>query len=86
MLHYYDASQDLSFAILINMERQPTTFTLPEACWRRIDTQAYFDDADYLSGEGRDPRQSHNVDLSAPVTLEWNRDAAGSSIVIQAAP
>ena len=52
-----------------------------------MDTQAYFDDAEYLSGEDRDPRQSHNVDLSASVTLDATYDAAGSSIVIiQAAP
>jgi glycogen operon protein len=89
MMHYYDASAGPEFAILINMERQATTFTLPAGrTWHRvIDTQAWFDDETFLTGEGIDPKHSHNIDLNAAQQLEQTYEAAGSSIVIvQAMP
>ncbi len=89
MMHYYDASNGPEFAILINMERAPTTFVLPEGrTWQRIvDTQAWFDEDTYLAEADRDRRSSYNIDLNATQTLEATYDAAGSSIVIiQAAP
>ncbi|MDE0881927.1 MAG: alpha-amylase family glycosyl hydrolase [Myxococcota bacterium] len=89
MIHYYDASQGPEFAVLINMERQPTAFTLPAGrSWRRIiDTQSWFDDDEYLGEDNRDLRSSYNVDLSATQPLEATYEAAGSSLVIvQAVP
>ena len=89
MIHYYDASDGPEFAVLINMERTPPTFILPQGRnWRRIvDTQAWFDDETYLSEANRDRRASYNIDLNASQNLETNYEAVGSSIVIvQAAP
>ncbi len=87
MIHYHDASVGPEVAVLINMERDWVEFTLPEGRdWKRVvDTQAYFDDSEYLSENADDLKVSHNVTLDAPLELtEPTYNVAGSSIVILA--
>ncbi len=77
MQHYYDRETEI--VILINLERGPVTFTLPESrTWKRVlDTQAYFED------QGSGPRSSGNIDLTASDAIpNAEYEVVGSSIVI----
>ena len=87
MQHYDDPSAGPELAILINMNRGPTTFSLPPGrSWRRlVDTQSWFDTA---GGLGPDARRSANASVEAPLTLT---DATyvvreSSIVVLEAVP
>lgn len=88
MKHYYDdgsgALEGPEILLLINMERGPVEFTLPSGrSWNRvIDTQAYFDQAEYLA-DVDDVRESHNIRLSDPEPIvDGTYTAMGSSFVV----
>ena len=82
MQHYYDDSQGPQLVVLINMEGGDVTFQLPEGqVWRRVvDTQAYFESADYLSG--RDVTLSPNIELEVPEPVDNAYTVKSRSIVI----
>jgi len=86
MKHYYDTEAGPEILVLINMERDWTTFTLPEGrVWERVmDTQSYFDTPDYLADvNSSELRSTHNVSLQDRVLItDAEYRAAGSSIVI----
>ena len=85
MIHYYDDTVGPEIAILINMERDWTEFTLPGGReWKRVvDTQSYFDDVAYLSENADDLKRSYNATLDAPeIVAEPTYRAAPSSFVI----
>lgn len=86
MKHYYDTEAGPEILVLINMERDWTTFKLPEGrTWNRVmDTQAYFDTNAYLTSEGgNELRRSHNMTRTSPVAItDAEYRAAGSSMVI----
>ncbi len=89
MIHYDDPTAGPELAILINLERTPTTFTLPPGRpWHRVlDTQEFFDSDAYFApggaGAGTDDRTSANID-PVPVTPipGATYDVTASSIVI----
>jgi glycogen operon protein len=70
MIHYYDVSFGPELVVLINMEPRAVEFTLPQVAgrtWKRlIDTQAYFDSAEYLTATGLSSRVTGNSWLDAP--------------------
>ena len=70
MIHYYDTSFGPELVVLINMEPRAVEFTLPQVpgrTWKRlIDTQAYFDSAEYLTATGLSSRVTGNSWLDAP--------------------
>jgi isoamylase len=82
MIHYYDPTKGPELAILINLERASTEFTLPqERTWRRlIDTQEYFET------EGAELTLSGNADLAAPDLVDTATYVAqpSSIVVLQA--
>jgi len=84
MIHYYDETGGPELAILINMERHDTTFTLPGGrAWSRlVDTQSWFDDAGFFAETGASPQASWNVSLDDPPLVDDAYVAKGSSIVI----
>ena len=95
MIHYYnDENWDKpQILIMMNMERDTQTFTLPEGVtWGRIlDTQSYFDRGDILEEpEGFftdnpdfDTAMSANITLDNPEIVTGSTyDLTGSSIVI----
>ena len=85
MIHYYDASVGPELAILINMERQSTNFTLPEGrAWKRIvDTQSYYDtDAYFSTDEALDTKSSYNISLQPTDTVGGSYVVPENSIVI----
>lgn len=85
MMHYYDTTRGPELVVLINMERGNVDFTLPEGrTWERLmDTQAYFDQNEFLAANADDLRQSYNVTLSDPEVITGNAyGVTGSSIVI----
>lgn len=86
MLHYYDATRGPELAVLINLDRGDTTFTLPAAAhpWKRlVDTQSYFDKPDYLQLNSLDFRRSANASLDAPTVVDGTTyKLSGSSIVV----
>ena len=95
MIHYYnDENWDKpQILIMMNMERDTQTFTLPEGVtWGRIlDTQSYFDRGDILDEpEGFftdnpdfDTATSANITLDNPEIVTGSTyDLMGSSIVI----
>jgi len=95
MVHYYDPSAGPELAVLINMERSPVEFTLPEGrTWRRIlDTQRWFDfdnpdaDDDYFESSFGNRQATHNISLAGDEVTSSNYTAQDSSIVIlEAAP
>ena len=95
MLHYYDPTAGPELAILINMQRDPVEFTLPEGrTWRRLlDTQRWFDldddssDEDFFDVSSADPLVSHNISLDASEDVGATYLAQDSSIVVlEAAP
>ena len=61
-MHYYDASAGPQLLVLINMETATVNFTLPTGVhWQRLlDTQAYFEGVDRISG---------NIELDAPAAI-----------------
>ncbi|MEC8277408.1 MAG: hypothetical protein VX026_06820, partial [Myxococcota bacterium] len=79
-------------AILINMTREPITFSLPSGVsWERlIDTQSYFDTAGlrneptgYFNDNDDDLFLSANINLDNPLAVDEGSYAVqGSSIVI----
>ncbi len=86
MIHWQD---DGSFGkpdvvVLLNMERGDVTYTLPSnTVWQRLlDTQAYFDTAEYLDGAALDPHASGNISLDAPETMAGTYTVPGSTIVV----
>ena len=94
MIHYYDDGNwaEPELAILVNMTRDPITFSLPTGItWERlIDTQAYFDTAGlrseppgYFNDNDADLFLSANINLDTPITIDEGSYAVqGSSIVI----
>jgi glycogen operon protein len=91
MQHYFDDGSGAlggpEILVIINMERGPVEFTLPSGrSWSRvIDTQAYFDQSEYLA-QVDDPRASYNVQLDNPEPITGETyTAVGSSIVIMVA-
>jgi glycogen operon protein len=89
MIHYWDAAAGPQLAILVNMDRSPVTFTLPDGpAWSMvIDTQQSFDVDGFFEGGGNDPMASANARLDDPSPVEGQYTASGSSIVIlEAAP
>ena len=88
MVHYYEPASGPEILVILNFVRTDVTFTLPGGrTWRRvIDTQSYFDDptvAVPYAGLASAPRDSHNVNLAAPVEiLTADYVAKGTSIVI----
>ena len=95
MVHYYDASWGPEIAILVNLERGPVDFTLPEGrSWvRLIDTQSWFDfedpdsTADYFDQTGADSRTSWNAslgDAAVPVEGGTYGTAANSIVILEA--
>ena len=94
MIHYYDDGNwtEPELAILINMTREPITFSLPTSVtWERlIDTQSYFDTAGlrneptgYFNDNDDDLFMSANINLDTPITVDEGSYAVqGSSIVI----
>ena len=94
MIHYYDDGNwaEPELAILINMTREPVTFSLPTSVtWERlIDTQAYFDTAGlrneptgYFNDNDDDLFLSANINLETPIVVDEGSYAVqGSSIVI----
>ncbi|MBJ94833.1 MAG: glycosyl hydrolase [Rickettsiales bacterium] len=95
MIHYYDAEAGPELAILINMERGPVEFSLPEGrTWRRLlDTQRWFDvdssdsAEDFFDTSSADPTLSHNISLDSPEQVGASYSVQDSSIVVlEAAP
>ncbi len=92
MVHYWDPSYGPEIAVLINLERFPVEFTLPEGrTWvRLVDTQKGVgfedpdNDADYFEQTGRGPQVSWNISLGdAALTLsEATYGVAENTIVI----
>jgi len=83
MIHYTDAVGGPPLAILINLERNDVTFTLPPGTWQRlVDTQRYFDGEPYLSEAKIAPRASGNATLDNAVQVEDDYTVKDSSIVI----
>jgi glycogen operon protein len=94
MLHYYDDGSwdEPELLILINMNRQDATFSLPSGReWSRlVDTQSYFDTPalrnepeGFFSGSDANPAASANVTLDEPVSItDGSYTVTGSSIVI----
>ncbi len=65
MMHYWNTAPNPELLLLINMENTDVSFALPATRnWvRRIDTQAYFESADYVASVG-DPHRSGNISLA----------------------
>jgi isoamylase len=95
MQHYYrdGAWDEPEIAVLINMERDGVTFSLPGGrTWGRVlDTQAWFDTPGDIDDDGGyfddnptlDPYISANISLDAPQVLDATTyTVTGSSIVI----
>ena len=85
MMLYDDPTKGPELAILINMERAPTTFTLPPGrTWTRVvDTQSYYDTPDFLQGASADFDTSANISLDAPPVVPGaTYTAQGSTIVV----
>ena len=95
MIHYYnnDDWDQPQILIMMNMERDTQTFTLPEGVtWGRIlDTQSYFDRGDILDepdgfftdNPDFDTATSANITLDNPEIITGSTyDLMGSSIVI----
>ncbi len=89
MIHYPDEVGGPPLAILINLERQDLTFTLPPGRWRRlVDTQRWFDQETFLGESGAPRTESANITLGDDaVTVEGDYLVKDSSIVVlEAAP
>jgi len=86
MIHYHDRTRGPEVVILINLERDFTTFDLPGASsWRRlVDTQAYFDGPAWFGAHPeQDQRRSANATLDTPEPIPGSTyQAAASSIVV----
>jgi glycogen operon protein len=85
MLHYNDPPEgEPQLLIALNMARDWVDYTLPPGSWSRVvDTQAYFDDTEFLSENADDLKQSYNITLDNPEPIaEGTYRAAGSSIVV----
>jgi isoamylase len=67
MIHYTDRSRGPELAILINMGNDTVNFQLPAGRWQRLlDTQSYFDGAQYLNDKQLPLRESANISLATP--------------------
>ncbi|HEY3354309.1 MAG TPA: alpha-amylase family glycosyl hydrolase [Polyangia bacterium] len=84
MQHYYNVGTNAEVVVLINMELGDVTFTLPgTGVWLRlVDTQGYFDSADYFTSTGKDAALTGNVELDAPTPVTGSYTAKTRSIVI----
>lgn len=84
MVHYYDATAGPELVVLINLERGPVTFTLPNGGgWERlVDTQRWFDTDEFLAEAGADRRTSHNVSIDAPEPIPGGEYAAAASSIV----
>ena len=92
MVHHHAPASTGELVVLLNMETEPVTFTLPEdrTWYRVVDTQAWFDQpTDSSEPEGhlsedpsRDPYRSWNIDLADPEQVGAQYEALPSSIVI----
>jgi glycogen operon protein len=84
MIHYWDDAAGPQLAILVNMDRSPVTFTLPDGpAWSMVvDTQQSFDVDGFFEGGGNDPMTSANARLDDPSPVQGQYTASGSSIVI----
>jgi glycogen operon protein len=70
-VYYKDVNGGPALYLLFNMEGGSVDFKLPsEHRWNRIlDTQTYFDTADYLDANGLDPTVSASIDLDNPAAV-----------------
>ncbi|MBL8785936.1 MAG: glycosyl hydrolase [Deltaproteobacteria bacterium] len=83
MMHYTDQTGGPELAILFNLERYDLPFTLPTGAWRRlVDTQSWFDSADYFAESGASKQASSNATLEGGVEVSGEYVVKGSSIVI----
>jgi isoamylase len=85
MLHYYDDKRGPELLVLMNMEADWLTFSLPaDRNWRRlVDTQAHFDSVEFLGDKVDERQRSHNIELQDPELLsEGEYSVAARSIVI----
>ena len=91
MQHYYDSSAGPELLVMINMNRWPVDFTLPEGrTWMRlVDTQRWFDfddpnnPADFFDGDDVDTSVSHNASVSSPQIIGGGSfSVQDSSIVV----
>jgi hypothetical protein len=84
MQEYYDPAAGPEVAVLINLERNWTTFTLPEGRnWKRvIDTQSHFDLPAFLTESGNDVRKSANANVDNPQGVAATYDVAENAIVV----
>jgi len=87
-INYLDKSKGPELSILINMGQGATDFMLPPGrTWRRlVDTQAYFDTAQYLNAEKLPLRSSANATLTKGTVIPGSTYgvAARSIVVLQA--
>ncbi len=83
MQHYYDESAGPELLVLYNFERGPVDFTLPEGrTWTRvIDTQAYFDNTEFLSQQEQD-NISYNIGYPGEDPLGPTYGVPGTTIVV----
>jgi glycogen operon protein len=85
MMHYYDKERGPELLILLNMEAEWSTFSLPaDRNWRRVvDTQSHFDSVDFLADKSEERQRSHNIELEAPMPIpDSEYGVAPRSIVI----
>ncbi len=85
MQHYYDPEAGAEILILLNHETGPVTFTLPGGrAWQRVlDTQSYYDTADFFSGSGQPDNQSANFDADETVITDSYQAEARSIIILR---
>ena len=87
-INYLDKAKGPELSILINMGQGATDFTLPPGrTWRRlVDTQAYFDTAQYLNDQKLPLRASANATLSKGAVIPGSSYgvAARSIVILQA--
>ena len=84
MQHFYDEKLEKELLIIYNMNRDWTSFTLPEGrIWKKlVDTQEFFDKGDFVKGQA-DPKISGNINLENPEEVkDATYRAYSTSIVI----
>jgi glycogen operon protein len=84
MMHYYDSSFGRQLAVLINGGDASVNFTLPSGVkWGRIiDTQSYFDTADYVDASKAGPLASSNITPDQPTIVSGTYGVASRSMVV----
>ncbi len=83
---YYEATETTPkpLYIMINLEGDgDRTFYLPDGEWTILaDTQKWYDNTEYLAGEGIDKKQTHNIWLDGSNTTSGTYAVKSRSIVI----